>query len=500
VQREVPREAVKAFGDAEERLELAGVQVGARELRQLLDRRSEVVCADVRESLGDGVDLDLGQAERLARLTDGGARAVGLDHRDAGGPVVPVAGEHHVVDVLAARRFDVDVDVRQLVPERVQEPLEYQVVPDGIDVGDAGQIADERPRRAPSARAPDAHRADVVDDVGDRQEVRRVPELVDHVELVVEPFAYPARRFDPASLDPAPAPLREHRRRRPPGRRRELGEVHPAESEVERAHLLDLERRLAEVRPLHEQPPHLGGRLEPPFGVDAADVVPVDRDELAHALERVGEERVLRHEVPDRVRRDGARPGRIGQPEKRPDLVVGRPLEPLLHPHEESVPERVRERRDRADGGGGPSTDGERADGRGRPQDRDEPVRVRTDLLGCERGLAPLPEHVRVGDQPAGVRVPDVVHGEDDRPRVTDRERGPEYRPDPHRATRVDEASRAVQAVSIGQGDGSEPEAGGTRGELLGREDAVLEREERTNVEMREAVAHLTTAVGVDRT
>ena len=117
------------------------------ELGQALDRLAEVPRRDVRERLRHDAELDVGQAERLADLADRRARPVRVDHGDARRAVVAVAREHHVVDVLAPRRLHVDVDVGRLVAHRVHEPLERQVVADRVDVGDAGEVADERARR-----------------------------------------------------------------------------------------------------------------------------------------------------------------------------------------------------------------------------------------------------------------------------------------------------------------------------------------------------------------
>ncbi len=362
VQGQVTREAVEALGDAEQQLELAGVQVGARELGQLLDRPAQVVRADVREGLGHGVDLDLRQAERLADLPYRRPGAVGLDHRDTRRSVVAVAREHHVVHVLAARGLDVDVDVRQLVAHRIEEPLEHQVVADRVDVGDAGQVAHERPGGAAAARAADTHRLDVLDDVGHGQEVGRVAELVDHVELVIQALADPSRDSHAAALETAPAPLGQDRGRRPAGRRGEPGEAHGPKAEVERAPLLDLERRVAQVGPLDEQPPHPGRGLQPPLRVDAGHVVAVDRHELAHALERVGQEGVTGHQVADGVDRDRRGRGSLGQAKERADLVGRARLEPLLHADVQPIAERVLERRDRPSGCAGTTRDGEPPD------------------------------------------------------------------------------------------------------------------------------------------
>ena len=123
------------------------------QLGQPFEPLAQVPRRDVGEGLGHDADLDLGQTERLADLPDRRARPVGVDHRDAGRPLVAVAGEDHVVDVLAPGRLHVDVDVGQLLAHRVHEPLERQVVSQRVDVGDAGEVAHERARGA-AATAP----------------------------------------------------------------------------------------------------------------------------------------------------------------------------------------------------------------------------------------------------------------------------------------------------------------------------------------------------------
>ena len=243
-----------------------------------------------------------GRPSALPDLADRRARPVRVDHRDAAGPLVAVAREHHVVDVLAAGRLDVDVDIRQLVAHRVQEALEREVVPERVDVGDPEQVAHERAGGAPAARHVDPHRTDVRDDVGDREEERRVAHLSDHRELEVDPVAQTLVLGHPPVVHAEPAALGEDRVGAPPRRRGEVREMDLLEAEVEPACLGDLDRGVAEVGSLGEEQTHRLGRLQPSFGVPARDVVGGDRDDLAHALERVCEERVLGHEVADRVR------------------------------------------------------------------------------------------------------------------------------------------------------------------------------------------------------
>ena len=156
----------------------------------------------------------LGQPERLADLADRRARAVRVDHGDAGGALFAVAGQDHVVDVLAPGRFDVDVDVGQILAHRVHEPLERQVVAQGVDVGDAGEVAHERPGGAAPARGPDAHGLHVGDDLGHGQEVRREPHAPDHRELVVQALAQGLGLGHAPFVDASPASLGQQGARR----------------------------------------------------------------------------------------------------------------------------------------------------------------------------------------------------------------------------------------------------------------------------------------------
>ena len=381
VQRDVTREAVQPLGHAEQQLELGHGQVDAVELREAVDRLAEMACRDVRERLRHDPELGVGQAERLAHLADRRTRPVRIDHGDAGGAVVTVAREHHVVDVLAPCRLHVDVDVRWLVAHRVHEPLERQVVADRVHVGDGGEVTDERARRRAPAGAADAHRLDVRDDVGHGQEERRRAHLVDHRELVLESSPHRLRGVHVPILDPPVTPIREHRCGAPPFRHREVREMHPLQPQVEHARLRDRERGVAELRPLGEQRPHRTRRLQPAFGVLPTDVVLRDRHDLPHALERVGEERVLGHQVAHGVGRDGRDLEPLREPQHRPHLIVRRTFHPMLHRHEASISsERLPERLGSATGLVDPAGGGQPSSRRPRPEQHDQTCGVRTDL------------------------------------------------------------------------------------------------------------------------
>ena len=126
--------------------------------------------------------------------------------------------------------------------QRGEEPLHQQAVAQRVDPGDAEQVVDQAAGARPAGRAPHAHVADQVGDVGDGEEVGGVAELADDL----------AARRRAASRSAAAARCRSGRpiarlaarpQHRVGGRRpapragavrstAELGEVHLAEAEV----------------------------------------------------------------------------------------------------------------------------------------------------------------------------------------------------------------------------------------------------------------------------
>ena len=96
---------------------------------------------------------------------------------------------HVVDDLLALVHAEVDVEVGHRHALGVQESLEEQAVGDGVEVGDAQRIGDERPR-ARTAAGPDGHVVLLgpVDEVLDDEEVAREAHRLDDRQLVVEPM------------------------------------------------------------------------------------------------------------------------------------------------------------------------------------------------------------------------------------------------------------------------------------------------------------------------
>ena len=213
VQRDVPGQPVEPGDEVEEQVEIAGAAaaLGAEpagpQLRQVLERGVHLVGPDVREGLGDGVDLGRRQAERGADVADGVPDPVGVHHRDAADPVGAEAVDDRVVDLHAPGGLHVDVDVGQLVAQRGEEALHQQPVAERVDVGDAQQVGDQAAGTRPAGRGANPQALDEVDHVGHGEEVGRVAEGVDDRQLLVQPLPHPLRRRQ-CRAGPCPASQR----------------------------------------------------------------------------------------------------------------------------------------------------------------------------------------------------------------------------------------------------------------------------------------------------
>ena len=269
------------------------------------ERGVHLVGPDVREGLGDGVDLGRRQAERGADVADGVPHPVGVHHRDAADPVGAEAVDDRVVDLHPPGGLHVDVDVGQLVAQRGEEALHQQPVAERVDVGDAQQVGDQAAGARAPRRRPNPQALDEVDHVGDGEEVGRVAELVDHRQLLVQPLPHPLRRRHAAPAHPGLAAGPQHLRgAHPPLGRRgddvELGIADAADAEV----VADVDRALlGQPGGALEQPQggvavgtdevlgdlgHLLARLQVALGGAPVDVPHVERDQPAGRVQHVG--------------------------------------------------------------------------------------------------------------------------------------------------------------------------------------------------------------------
>ena len=125
-------------------------------------------------------------AERLGHVAHRRPGPVGDDVGDLGGVMAAVALVHVLDDLFAPVALDVDVDVGRAVTFRREEPLEQQAERHGVGLGDAEGVAHRAVRRAAPALAEDVGAIAELDEVPHDEEVAGEPELLDHVELVVD--------------------------------------------------------------------------------------------------------------------------------------------------------------------------------------------------------------------------------------------------------------------------------------------------------------------------
>ena len=338
VQRDVPWEAVEPLDQAEQQVDasrvLAAGQTAGPQLRQVTHGGPDLVGPDVRERLGERVDLAWRHAQGRPDITDAVPGPVGVHHRHAGAALPAVGREDLLIDLGAAGGLDIEVDVGQLVAQWGQEPLHQQAVADRVDIADPEQVGDQAAGAAAPRRRPHPHPLDEVDDVGHGEEVRRVAELADDVELVLESpqghrvagHAAPAE----AGLDPLP----QHRRRL--AGNLQLGEVHLADPEIgagvdgaavglmpgagEQAPALV--GQPGEAGDLFGDVGHLLTREQGGFGVGAVDVPAVEGDQSPGGVEHVGGRGVSPVGIADDVAQHG-RGARGGGQTQQPGSAAG---------------------------------------------------------------------------------------------------------------------------------------------------------------------------------
>ena len=101
--------------------------------------------------------------------------------------VRPVLPAHIVDDLLPPADAEVDVDIRHGHPLGVEEPLEVQIILQGVDVGDVQAVRHHGPRRrAPARPHGDLLALGIADEVGDDEEIVHEAHLPDHGHLILE--------------------------------------------------------------------------------------------------------------------------------------------------------------------------------------------------------------------------------------------------------------------------------------------------------------------------
>ena len=198
VLRNVARETGDLAGEPRERapplrLELP-LAVG--EPRDLLPHALRVPAV---RSPREPLELCEWEAQRLPDVANRAARPVGREARDERRMLAPVALGDPDDELLANVAREIEVDIRDRGELAVQEASERELVRDGIDVREPGQVADDRadgapppaprrqeaPRRVEPAHLARALPSELEHLVVEKEEARE-PELVDERELALQ--------------------------------------------------------------------------------------------------------------------------------------------------------------------------------------------------------------------------------------------------------------------------------------------------------------------------
>ena len=232
----------------------------------------------------------IAEAHDLAHLADRGAGAEMDDGGNQPGAVAAIAVVDPLDHLLAPLVFEIDVDVGRLAAGLGHEAFEHHGNGVGRHLGDAERIADDRIGRRAAPLAQDAARAGEIHDVVDGQEIGREPQRAHDAQLLGDLVRGILRHSAGKAAVQA--------LRRQPFQPRLRGFVPRHFVRVFVAELLqrkpaapgDVERAADGGRMVPEQPRHVGGRLQPAFGIRqrmAPDAV--DGQAKAQACQHIGE-------------------------------------------------------------------------------------------------------------------------------------------------------------------------------------------------------------------
>ena len=206
-------------------------------------------------------------------------------------------------DLFTPLMLEIDVDVRRFVALRGDEALEQQVDLDRVYRRDAQAIADHRIRRRTAALAQDALALRELDDVVHRQEIRRIVQLRDQRQFLLERASHLVRNAIRIALRGAlPGQLLQMLLRREAFRHR-LARVFVAQLvEREAAGIGQPRGILQGLWPVPEQALHFLRRFQVPFGIgEQAKAGFLDGHMLAdaghHILQRPPLGRVIEHVI-----------------------------------------------------------------------------------------------------------------------------------------------------------------------------------------------------------
>ena len=348
--REMARKAHQLSGEIEHAGEQRIARIEARFAHVLFRQRAAAFSRDwprAPHHAGKRRDCIFRQTHSFADIAHGRTGAIG-DHRcGQPGTVAAVARVDILDHLLAPLVLEIDVDVGRLAPRLRNEALEEQIDLGRVHGRDREAIADSGVRRRTAALAENTPRACKGHDVVHGEEIGRVIELGDELQLALEGgahlFGHALRKAMRRTL---PGEVLEMRLRAFAGWHGFVRILVDEFIEGEAARLHDLERAGERVLVTAKEAHHLASALQVPLGVGGKqEACLMNRRVLAHAgehvLQRAPVGRVIEHVTRCDERRTAALGNLIQCPDAGPvvapigmrDGKVERGgSEPRLHP------------------------------------------------------------------------------------------------------------------------------------------------------------------------
>ncbi len=164
-----------------------GVFVGEGERRRVFEGLLDGDADGGGDEFGDAIDFTVGHVEGAANVFDGGFGGHGVEGDDLRDLVGAVLAADILDDFDATVHAEVDVDIGHGDAFGVEEALEEEVVLEGIDVGDAHHVGDERTGGGTATGADgNSLLAGVLDEVPHNHEIAGKLHLLDAVYFAIE--------------------------------------------------------------------------------------------------------------------------------------------------------------------------------------------------------------------------------------------------------------------------------------------------------------------------
>ncbi len=186
VLREMARKGLNLIDECAHLLHARAVNVDADAHKLRGTHRAAAHAPDRGGERANGV---LAEPENLADLADRRTAAI-ADHGCGDAGMVASVMLIDVLDhLLAPFVLEIDIDVGRLIAIRGDEAFKQETAFARIDIGDVQAVADRRVRRRAAALAEDVLAAGVANDVMDGEKVRRIFQLGDERQLMLESSA-----------------------------------------------------------------------------------------------------------------------------------------------------------------------------------------------------------------------------------------------------------------------------------------------------------------------